>query len=228
MKFIITLYQDEDGFFIAECPSIPGCISQGKSESEAEANAEAGLDSTPGDDLGPIDALITERDQWKDRALRAVAEAENTRRRAEQQNNDARAYAIQKFARDLLGVADNLERALKAAPKDAEGPAAGLVTGLEMTQKSLLQAFETNGLKRLAPAAGDTFDPNFHQAMLEQPSDTVPGGSVIQTMQAGFELFGRTIRPAMVVVAAKGSGAKPGGAYAAPPAQDGQAFDGKA
>ena len=195
---------------------------------EAEMNAEAGLDADPSDALAPLDQVIAERDDWKDRALRVAAEMENLKRRSETQQNDARAFAIQRFARDLLGVADNLERALQAAPKDAEGPAAGLVTGLEMTQKSLLQAFETNGLKRLAPAAGDTFDPNFHQAMLEQPSDTVPGGSVIQTMQAGFELFGRTIRPAMVVVAAKGSGAKPGGAYAAPPAQDGQAFDGKA
>ena len=195
---------------------------------EAEMNAEAGLNADPSDALAPLDQVIAERDDWKDRALRVAAEMENLKRRSETQQNDARAFAIQRFARDLLGVADNLERALKAAPKDAEGPAAGLVTGLEMTQKSLLQAFETNGLKRLAPAAGDTFDPNFHQAMLEQPSDTVPGGSVIQTMQAGFELFGRTIRPAMVVVAAKGSGAKPGGAYAAPPAQDGQAFDGKA
>ena len=195
---------------------------------EAEMNAEAGLDADPSDALAPLDQVIAERDDWKDRALRVAAEMENLKRRSETQQNDARAFAIQRFARDLLGVADNLERALQAAPKDAEGPAAGLVTGLEMTQKSLLQAFETNGLKRLAPAAGDAFDPNFHQAMLEQPSDTVPGGSVIQTMQAGFELFGRTIRPAMVVVAAKGSGARPGGAYTAPPAQDGQAFDGKA
>lgn len=195
---------------------------------EAEMNAEAGLDADPSDALAPLDQVIAERDDWKDRALRVAAEMENLKRRSETQQNDARAFAIQRFARDLLGVADNLERALQAAPKDAEGPPAGLVTGLEMTQKSLLQAFETNGLKRLAPAAGDTFDPNFHQAMLEQPSDTVPGGSVIQTMQAGFELFGRTIRPAMVVVAAKGSGTRPGGAYTAPPAQDGQAFDGKA
>ena len=174
---------------------------------EAEMNAEAGLDADPSDALAPLDQVIAERDDWKDRALRVAAEMENLKRRSETQQNDARAFAIQRFARDLLGVADNLERALQAAPKDAEGPAAGLVTGLEMTQKSLLQAFDTNGLKRLAPAAGDAFDPNFHQAMLEQPSDTVAGGAVIQTMQAGFELFGRTIRPAMVVVAAKGSGA---------------------
>nr|WP_315053928.1 nucleotide exchange factor GrpE [uncultured Brevundimonas sp.] len=195
---------------------------------EAEINAEAGLNADPADNLAPLDQVIAERDDWKDRALRVAAEMENLKRRSETQQNDARAFAIQRFARDLLGVADNLERALQAAPKDAEGPAAGLVTGLEMTQKSLLQAFETNGLKRLAPGAGDAFDPNFHQAMMEQPSDAVAGGAVIQTMQAGFELFGRTIRPAMVVVAAKGSGPKAGGAYAASPAPDGQAFDGKA
>jgi molecular chaperone GrpE len=171
---------------------------------EAEANAEAGLD----DGLGPIDALIAERDQWKDRALRAVAEAENTKKRAEAQNNDARAYAIQRFARDLLGVADNLERALQAAPKDAEGAAAGLITGLEMTQRSLLSAFEANNLVRVAPAAGEAFDPHLHQAMMEQPSTEVDGGKVIQTLQAGYALFGRTVRPAMVVVAAKGSNAQ--------------------
>jgi molecular chaperone GrpE len=175
---------------------------------ELEADAEAGLNAHPGEDLGPIDQLIAERDQWKDRALRAVAEAENTKKRAEAQNNDARAYAIQRFARDLLGVADNLERALQAAPKDAEGAAAGLITGLEMTQKSLLSAFEANNLVRVAPAAGETFDPHLHQAMMEQPSTEVDGGKVIQTLQAGYALFGRTVRPAMVVVAAKGSGAQ--------------------
>ncbi|NBB52659.1 nucleotide exchange factor GrpE [Rhizobium sp. CRIBSB] len=180
------------------------------------------------DDLGPIDALIAERDQWKDRALRAVAEAENTKRRAETQSNDARAYAIQRFARDLLGVADNLERALQAAPKDAEGAAAGLITGLELTQKSLLSAFEGNNLKRVAPGAGEAFDPHLHQAMMEQPSDTVPGGTVIQTLQAGYELFGRTVRPAMVVVAAKGAGASPHNPYDTKATVDGEAYDAKA
>lgn len=164
------------------------------------------------DGLAHVDALIAERDQWKDRALRAVAEAENTKKRAETQNNDARAYAIQKFARDLLGVADNLERALQAAPKTADAGEAGLITGLEMIQKSLLTAFEANNLMQVAPEAGEPFDPHFHQAMMEQPSETVPGGTVIQTLQAGYALFGRTVRPAMVVVAAKGSGAAAGNA----------------
>ncbi|MDQ8029820.1 MAG: nucleotide exchange factor GrpE [Brevundimonas sp.] len=178
--------------------------------------------------MAPLDAVIAERDQWKDRALRAVAEAENTKRRAETQNNDARAYAIQKFARDLLVVADNLERAIQAAPKEADGAAAGLTEGLELTQKALFSAFEANNLKRVAPEPGEVFDPHLHQAMMEQPSDTVQGGQVIQTLQAGYALFGRTVRPAMVVVAAKGSGAAAGNAaYAAAQANGGN-FDGKA
>lgn len=198
----------------------------------AEANAEHGLDAHPsvdgGDDLAPLDAVIAERDEWKDRALRVAAEMENLKRRAETQQNDARAFAIQRFAKDLLGVADNLERALMAAPKDSEGAAAGLVTGLELTQKSLLQAFDNNGLKLVKPEPGDAFNPHLHEAMIEQPSDTVPGGAVLQTMQSGFELFGRTIRPAMVVVAAKGSGPKAANPYDAAPAADGHAFDSKA
>lgn len=182
---------------------------------DAELNAEAGLDADPDgelahedDGLGPIDALIAERDEWKDRALRAVAEADNVKRRAEREMNDARAYAITRFARDLLGVADNLSRALQAAPKEnADAAVGGLVTGLEMTEKSLLSAFESNGLTRVAPEAGEPFDPNLHQAMMEQPSETVAAGQVIQTMQPGYALFGRVVRPAMVVVAARGSGA---------------------
>lgn len=195
---------------------------------EALAHAEAALDGQGSDDLSMVDALIAERDQWKDRAMRAAADADNTRRRAETQMNDARAYAIQRFAKDLLGVADNLERALQAAPKDADSQAAGLITGLELTQKSLLQAFEANGLKRVAPGLGEAFDPHLHQAMMEQTSTEAPGGTVIQTMQAGYELFGRTVRPAMVVVAAKGSGPQGQNPYGAASGTNGSAFDGKA
>ena len=194
---------------------------------EAELNAEHGLDADP-ESLLPLDQIIAERDEWKDRAMRAAAEADNVRRRTETQMNDARAFAIQRFAKDLLGVADNLERALMAAPKNADAGEAGLVTGLELTQKSLLQAFENNGLKRVAPGPGDVFDPHLHQAMMEQPSTEVPGGTVLQTMQAGFELFGRTVRPAMVVVAAKGSGPQGANPYGAAPGAAGGTFDGKA
>ena len=196
----------------------------------AETNAEHGLDAHPSDDLAPLDAVIAERDEWKDRALRVAAEMENLKRRSEAQQNDARAFAIQRFAKDLLPVADSLQRALQAAPKDSEGPAAALVAGLELVEKSLQGAFASNNLKQVAPGPGEVFDPHLHQAMMEQPSETVPGGTVLQTMQAGYELFGRTIRPAMVVVAAKGSGSKaqPQGGYAQAPDANGTAHDSKA
>lgn len=167
---------------------------------------DAGLEAE--DDLAPLDAVIAERDDWKDKAMRMAAEVENIKRRAEREANDARAYAIQRFAQSLLGVADNLQRALAAAPQgSADAGVQGLVTGLEMTDKSLLQAFESNGLTRVAPQPGDKFDPNVHQAMAEQPSADVAPGAILQTFQPGYVLFGRTIRPAMVVVAAKGGGA---------------------
>ena len=200
---------------------------------EAEADAILDADAAnAGDSLAPLDQMIAERDEWKDRALRVAAEMENLKRRSEAQQNDARAFAIQRFAKDLLPVADSLQRALQAAPKDSEGPAAALVAGLELVEKSLQGAFASNNLKQVAPGPGETFDPHLHQAMMEQPSETVPGGTVLQTMQAGYELFGRTIRPAMVVVAAKGSGAKaPGsgqGAYAPAADANGSAYDSKA
>ncbi len=175
---------------------------------EAELNAEAGLDATPEDDLAPLDAVIAERDDWKDKAMRLAAEVENIKRRTEREANDARAYAIQRFSQALLGVADNLQRAIQAAPQDStDAGVTGLVTGLEMTEKSLLQAFEANGLTRVAPGPGEKFDPNVHQAVTEQPSADVPPGTVIQTFQPGYVLYGRTVRPAMVIVAAKGGAA---------------------
>lgn len=159
------------------------------------------------DDLATLRA---EAAALKDQALRFAAEAENTRRRAEREVNDARAYAITKFARDLFGVADNLARALEHAPKDAADPLTrNLTIGLEMTQKELLAAFERNNLKRIEPAPGEKFDPHQHQAMMEQTSEAVAPGGVIQVLQAGYDLFGRNLRPAMVVVAAKDSTGRP-------------------
>ena len=161
-----------------------------------------------------LERLLTENATLKDQSLRYAAEAENTKRRAEREANNARAFAIEKFARDLLGVADNLARALQHAPKDAPDPAVkNLAVGLEMTEKELLAAFERNGLKRIEPATGTRFDPHQHQAMMEQTSSEVAAGGVIQVFAPGYELLGRLVRPAMVVVAAKGS---TGGAQAEP------------
>ena len=172
-------------------------------------------------------ALRAENQALKDQVLRVAAEAENTKRRAEREANDARAYAIQKFGRDLLTVADTLDRAL-AAPVD-DPAVKNFVVGMEMTQKSLLSAFENNGLKKIDPPKGEKFDPHQHQAMMEQPAPDVAAGGVIQVLQPGYELLGRLIRPAMVVVAAKGSGADlPPAAEPAPSANPYAVGDGEA
>jgi molecular chaperone GrpE len=183
-------------------------------------------DQTPADGLEPqpdeaaetetldLDALRAEVAALKEQVLRVAADAENTKRRAEREANDSRAYAIQKFARDLLGVADNLQRAMLHAPTDAADPLVkNLAVGLEMTEKELMAAFERNGLKKIEPTRGAKFDPHQHQAMQEQPAPDVAAGGVVQVVQPGYELFGRLVRPAMVVVAARGSA----GAEAADP-----------
>ncbi len=159
-------------------------------------------------DTAELDAARAEVAALKEQVLRFAAEAENTKRRAEREANDARAYAIQKFARDLLGVADILQRAMAVPPSAGdENAVKNFVVGIEMTEKELAAAFDRNGLKRIQPTAGEKFDPHKHQAMMEQPSTDVAAGAVIQVLQPGYELLGRLVRPAMVVVAAKGAGA---------------------
>lgn len=169
-----------------------------------------------GDEGGEIEVMKAENTALKEQVLRYAAEAENIRRRAEREANDARAYAIQKFARDLLGVADNLSRALAAHPtvETADPAMKNFIVGVEMTEKELVAAFERNGLKKIQPAKGDKFDPHQHQAMMELPETDVAPGAIVEVMQSGYELLGRLVRPAMVVVAAKGAGAgpKPNGA----------------
>ena len=174
-----------------------------------------------------IIALKAEVQALKDQMLRVAADAENAKRRAEREANDARAFAIQKFGRDLLTVADTLDRAL-AAPVD-DPAVKNFVVGMEMTHKSLMTAFENNGLRKIDPPKGEKFDPHQHQAMMEQPSTEVGAGAVIQVLQPGYELLGRLIRPAMVVVAAKGSGADlPPAAEPAPSANPYAVGDGEA
>ena len=192
--------------------------------SEDNAPPEAGDDADAfiaAAEAGEIAALKAEAVGLKEQALRYAAEAENTKRRAEREANDARAYAIQKFARDLLGVADNLARALAHVPGDSGDPAVkNFVLGIEMTEKELQGAFERNGLKRIAPARGDKFDPHQHQAMMELPGTEVAPGAVIEVMQPGYDLLGRLLRPAMVVVAAKVAGVEAPTAAGANPYRD--------
>ena len=149
-------------------------------------------------------ALAAELAKARDDMLRALAEAENTRRRAERQAQEARVYAIDRFARDLLPVADTLARALEAAPQDwretADENLRNLFMGLELTERAMIDAFARHGLKRVG-AKGEQFDPNLHQAVAQAPSD-VPAGQIADVMQPGYVLGDRTLRAAMVLVSA--------------------------
>ena len=137
----------------------------------------------------------------KDRLLRTLAEMENLRKRTEREVADSRLYGISSFARDVLGVADNMRRALEAvAPElrtNAQSGAKALVDGVELTERELLKALEKNGIRQFTPQ-GEKFDPNLHQAMFEVPDATVPAGSVVQVVQPGYMIGERVLRPALV------------------------------
>lgn len=153
-------------------------------------------------ETGPLAEKDAEIADLKDRLLRAVAESENVRRRLEREKADAVAYAVTGFARDLLGVADNLRRALEAAAKDetVQGP---LLSGVEITEKELLKVFEKHGIARIE-SIGQKLDPNRHQAMLEVVQDGAEAGTIVAELQTGYVLKDRLLRPAMVSVAKAG------------------------
>ena len=159
---------------------------------------------------GSVEALTKEAADARDKMLRTLAEMENLRRRTEREVGDARTYGIASFARDVLGIADNMQRALDAARQELSGstdPGVNtLLEGVELTERELLKALERNGVKRFDPQ-GEKFDPNLHQAMYEVPDPSVPSGLVVQVIQPGYMIGERMLRPALVAVS-KG-GAKP-------------------
>jgi molecular chaperone GrpE len=172
-----------------------------------ESNAQ--METAPQSaDAPDVAALQAELAKARDDMLRALAEAENTRRRAERTAQEARVYAIDRFAGDLLTVADTLGRALQAAPRDdLDEGFRNLLTGVELTERALIDAFSRHGLKRVG-AKGEAFDPNLHQAVAQAPGDA-PAGTVLEVMQPGCVLGDRTIRAAMVLVSAGPSNANP-------------------
>ncbi len=156
--------------------------------------------------------LQTEHAEMRDRVLRTLAEMENLRKRTEREVADARAYAVSTFARDLLSVADNLDRALSAVPPDDENVALkSLVEGVAMTGRELQSTLAKHGVTKIEPAPGEKFDPNLHQAMFEVPDPSQPSGSVVQVVVPGFAISGRLLRPAMVGVSKGGPKATPNG-----------------
>jgi len=153
-----------------------------------------------------LQSLQAEVDSLKDQRLRALAEAENIRRRADKEKADASQYAVTKFARDMLGIADNFARALAAVPapiRDAADPQVkAVLDGVEATDRQLIQTLERYGVKPVDTSDGK-FDPNLHQAIAEVPGNGKPAGSIVDVVQQGYTIGERLLRPAMVTVAKK-------------------------
>ena len=175
---------------------------------ETQAAPEAAPEAQADDALTlaaqAMDQLRAENADLKDKLLRALADTENLRRRAEREKAEATLYAATNFARDLLSVADNFGRAIAALPDGAREKAdeaiKNLLSGIEMTERELLQVFERHGIRRLEPL-GEKFDPNLHQAVFEVPTAEKPAGTVMQVAQSGYAIGERCLRPAMVGVA---------------------------
>jgi molecular chaperone GrpE len=159
------------------------------------------------DGFAVIEKLNAENAELKDRALRALADVENMRRRAEREAADARTYAVTGFARDLLTVVDNFARAMESLPADTraavDGPLKAFIEGVELTGRELQAVLGRHGVKKLEPQ-GEKFDPNFHQAMFEAPDEALPAGTVTQVVQSGWKIGERVLRPALVGVSKGG------------------------
>lgn len=172
---------------------------------------DADMQEPQQEDAGTASPLEEELNKVKDQLLRALADAENTRRRAVKEREDASKFAISNFAKDLLDVADNFARALDSVPDDLKGQDEridNLLTGIEATQQNMLKAFEKHGIQELDPL-DKPFDPNFHEVMFEAEMPDKPAGTVIQVIEVGYVIKDRLLRPARVGVA-KTSGAPSG------------------
>jgi molecular chaperone GrpE len=172
--------------------------------------SDDGQQLDPQSEANELDAVRAEAADLRDRLLRALAETENTRRRAEREKQDASQYAVTKFARDMLQIADNFARALAAAPAELRASAdpqiKAVLEGVEATERQLLQTMERHGVAVIDTSDGK-FDPNLHQAIAEVPGGDKPPGSIVDVVQSGYKIGDRLLRPAMVTVARREAGA---------------------
>jgi molecular chaperone GrpE len=171
---------------------------------EEELSVEETIEVLSEPENDPIAQLTKERDDMRDKMMRALAEAENTRKRAEKAQQDTSKFAIAGFAKDMLGIADNLRRAIDAIPEDQREENKLLLEGVEATERMMLSSFEKQGIQKIAPTEGK-FDPNFHEVMFEAEVPGKQNGEIFQLLEAGYVLNSRLLRPARVGVA-KSSG----------------------
>ena len=153
-----------------------------------------------------IATLRAERDELRDRMMRALADAENSRKRAERDRREGLMYGGAKLARDMLPVYDHLSRALEAAGEDGRTNAAGFYEGIDLTLRELVNVLQRHGVERIVPEPGDAFDPHLHQAMFEAPVPNFSAGQIIQVMAVGFRMHDQLLRPAQVGVSSTPAG----------------------
>jgi molecular chaperone GrpE len=190
-----------------------GTRAPGAADRDYDAAVDDGRETAEGGstsgvpEADPMEALARDAADARDRWLRALAEMENLRRRTEREVADARQYGVTGFARDMVGIADNLRRALDAVPAElrtsADTGITALIEGVELIDRELAKALERHGVRKLDPK-GQKFDPNFHQAMFEIPDASVPAGTVAQVVQEGYVIGDRVLRPALVGVSKGG------------------------
>lgn len=174
-------------------------IETSEAELEAEELAEEEALELE-EEVDELEVLRAERDDFRDKFMRALADAENSRKRADKQRREAEQYGGSKLARDMLPVYDNLQRAMDAVSDEQREAMGAMLEGLELTLRELKNTFKKHGIEVIAPAVGDKFDPNEHEAMFEAPVPGTKAGEIIQVSAVGFMLHDRLLRPAQVGV----------------------------
>ncbi len=177
-----------------------------KSLEELAAEGDEAMEAEALEILDELDAVKAERDEFKDKFMRALADAENTRKRADRDRREAEHYGATRLARDLLPVYDNLRRALDTATDEQKEISAALLEGVDLTMRELTNVFKKHGITPISPQVGDRFDPALHQAMFEAPVPGTRAGDLIQVMTEGFFLHDRLLRPAQVGVSSTPAG----------------------
>jgi molecular chaperone GrpE len=175
----------------------------------APAAGDAGPAAPAGDPgAAAVEALVRENAEFKDRVLRTLAEMENLRQRTKREVDENRVYSIASFARDVLGVADNMARALQTVRAEfkekGDSSVKVLLDGVELTERELTKVLEKHGVRKFEPQEREKFDPNLHQAMYEVADPAQPAGTIAQVVQAGYMIGDRMLRPALVAVAKGG------------------------
>jgi molecular chaperone GrpE len=177
--------------------------SERSGEQSPEANTQASVSDPVASRVAELEKQLAE---MKDRALREMADAENTRRRAQKEREETSKYAVGNFAKEMLGVADNFSRALAAAPSETSDPTvANLIAGVQATDRMLQSALDRFGIRKIEPV-GEMFDPHFHQVMMEVDAPDQTPGTIVQVLQAGYVIHDRLLREALVAVAKGKSG----------------------